>query len=86
MISMTLAILGATFLGSYGAVKLCIWEENRKSSTVDEFDYELDCLLEDLDEDLDKLEALDDFDDLTTAKEMDDFIAEWEREEELILD
>ena len=59
MISMTIAILGATFLGCYGAVKLCIWEDNRKSSTVDEYDYELD----DFDDFELPGELVDDFDD-----------------------
>ena len=42
MISMTLAILGATFLGCYAAVKLCIFEDNRKSSTVSDYDGDYD--------------------------------------------
>ena len=79
MIGMTLAILGATFLGCYGAVKLCIWEENRKPSPVDEYDEydefdefdEFDKLLDELDADLDKLNSLDeawDFDERGVRK------------------
>jgi hypothetical protein len=39
---MTLAILGATFLGAYVAVKLCVWEDSRKTSTVSDYDMDYD--------------------------------------------